>query len=145
MSIKIEHRVGIPATADAIWDVLADLSTWPSWNPLYPRAEGVVRIGEQLRLTERIEGLKERVLTPRVLDWVPREQILWAEKRGFMSSSIRYFEIHQLEDEVPGCIFSNGIMFDGYFGEGYAEKHRRKLRRAFETLGEALKARVQGA
>ena len=48
--LKIEHRIGVQAPPDVIWESLADLSTWADWNPLYPNAAGQIRIGETLDL-----------------------------------------------------------------------------------------------
>ena len=31
---KIEHRIGIQAPADVIWEILADIPGWEAWNPL---------------------------------------------------------------------------------------------------------------
>jgi hypothetical protein len=145
MSFKVEHRLGIQAPAEKIWEAFAELESWPSWNPMYPRAKGVIRIGEALSLTEKVEGLGERESTPRIVDWVPHAQLIWAEKLGFMSSAVRFFEIEQLDDAGTGCIFANGAIFNGFFGEGYGHKRRRQLKAAFTAVGEALKARVEGA
>jgi hypothetical protein len=56
MSVKIEHRLGLPVPADAIWAVIADFDRWSEWNPLYPRAEGALRIGSPLSLDLALPG-----------------------------------------------------------------------------------------
>jgi hypothetical protein len=47
MAIKIEHRIGIAAPAEVIWEILADVPGWEAWNPLYTKASGVIRIGDK--------------------------------------------------------------------------------------------------
>jgi hypothetical protein len=143
MSLRIEHRLGVKATADQIWALLEDLPAWPSWNPMYPQAKGRIGFGELLTLTEALPGGEPRALTPRVSTWTPREQIVWVEKRGLMANSIRYFEIDELSPE-GGCIFANGEIFSGWLGERYAKRHGRALKEQYEAVCEALRARVEG-
>ncbi len=141
MRVKIEHRLGIQAPPDAIWAVLADLSRWSQWNPLYPRADGVLRIGATLDLDLALPGQKTRVIRPTIVDWVPNEQILWRlTLLGGLVKSTRYLEIEKLTD--TGCIFSNGEMFDGPLGQTVASRMRGSIRSGFAAMGEAVKART---
>jgi hypothetical protein len=144
MSLRIEYRLGVKATADAVWALLEDVAGWPSWNPMYPAAKGRLGFGELLTLTEALPGGARRDLAPRISTWTPREQIVWTEKRGFLARSIRYFEIDQLSPE-GGCIFANGEIFEGVMGEQLAKRHARELRAQFTAIGDALKAKVEGA
>ncbi len=142
MKVKIEHRIGIPLPATAIWDVLSDISAWPEWNPLYPRANGVLRIGAQLDLTVSLAGQPNRDIRPIIADWVPNDQIHWNLRAlGGLVTSTRYLEIEQLTE--TGCIFTNGELFDGYLGPSVAKRLRPALRAGFAAMGEALKARVE--
>jgi hypothetical protein len=142
MAFRVEYRVGVKATSDAIWEVLADLGRWGKWNPVHPEASGKIAIGQPLSVRETVPGLPERAFTATVVDWVPRQQLVWAEKRGFMSRSVRYFEIEELE---PGkCIFANGEIFEGWLGEREGKRSRRARKAAFEALAEALRAKVEG-
>jgi hypothetical protein len=143
MSLRIEHRLGVKASADDIWAALQDVPAWPHWNPMYPEAKGRVGFGELLTLTETLPDGARRPLQPRVSTWTPREQLVWAEKRGFMSSSIRYFEIDEL-DPKGGCIFANGEIFNGFLGEQYAKRRAHTLKAQFVAVCEALRAKVEG-
>src|SRR5258708_15990683 len=49
--VRIEHRIGIQAPAEVIWEVISDLKSWEQWNKLYPKASGQIRIGGTLALT----------------------------------------------------------------------------------------------
>lgn len=143
MSIRIEFRVGVAATADALWTAIADLESWPSWNPMYAQAAGRIGFGETLDLVETLPGLPHRALNPRVATWTPREQLVWTETRGFMARSIRYFEIDALAPE-GGCIFANGEIFDGRLGDRLGKRLAPVLRPMFETIALKLKAKVEG-
>ena len=138
---RIEHRLGIPAPAPVIWQVLSDLQGWSGWNPLYPRCEGRLRIGDQLTITEQLPSLEPQTITPVVVDWVPDAQIIWRTTQTFgFLQRIRYFEIDALADE--GCIFSNGEDWYGRPARYVKPETRRAMRKGFEAMGEALKARA---
>lgn len=143
MAMRVEHRVGIRAPSDRLWELVGDLTTWSRWNPIYPEAVGTIGIGQSLILRETIPGLPERRISPQVVDWVPHEQIVWKlTVTPLLSSSTRYLEIEEL---APGsCVFSNGEIFSGVLGEQYARRWRRQLRTGFEALGEALRREAEG-
>lgn len=144
MGVKLEHRIGIQAPAEVIWESLVDVNNWESWNPLYPRAEGTVRIGNTLNLTVNIPGQEPRHIQPRILDWAPEDHIHWRlSLMGGLVKTIRYLEIEALSE--TGCIFSNGEIFDGLLGPTVARRYRRQLRAAMASMGEALQLRAEAA
>ena len=144
MSVKIEHRLGVQAPAETIWAVLADVPAWASWNPLYTKAEGVVRIGSPLTLELSLADRKPQTIRPVVVDWVPNEQIHWRlSALGGLVKSIRYLEIDKLTE--TGCVFSNGELFEGMLGPTVARRLRPALRGGFRAMGEAVKARAEAA
>jgi hypothetical protein len=141
---KIEHRIGIQAPAEVIWEILADIPGWETWNPLYPKAEGALRIGEALTLTVAIPGEPHRVIQPVVQDWVPNDQIHWRlSMMGGLVRSVRYIEIEILGE--TNCIFSNGEIFAGLLGPSVAHAKRRAIRRGFTAMSEALAAKAEAA
>jgi len=140
-AFRIEHRLGIPAPAHVVWQVLADLERWGEWNPLYARIEGRLSIGAQLNVTEQLPGFEPEQLAPFVVDWVPDFQIIWRTSQSFgFLKRLRYFEIDRLSDE--GCIFANGEDWYGRPARYVTPAKRRAMREAFEAMGEALKARA---
>ena len=138
---RIEHRLGVPAPAEVIWQVLADLERWGEWNPIYPKVEGKLTIGGQLEITEQIPGFEPVQITPTVVDWVPDAQILWrtSGRFGFLKR-LRYLEIDQLDEQ--GCIFANGEDWYGRPARYITREQRRAMRAGFEAFGEALSARA---
>lgn len=140
--LRIESRIGIAASTDAIWEVLTDFEGWKDWNPLYPRAAGEIRIGSKLDLDLAIPGRPVQRIQPTVLDWAPYDHLHWRliALRGWVTT-VRFLEIEELS---PGsCIFSNGEIFSG-FPVGFAIKPmRRQIREGFEAMNEALKARAE--
>ena len=138
---RIEHRLGIPAPAHVIWQVLSDLASWGQWNPIYPKVEGRLTIGEDLAVTEQIPGFEPVQIAPTVVDWVPDAQILWlmSSRFGFLKR-LRYFEIDPVGEK--GCIFANGEDWYGRPARYVTAAQRRGMREGFEALSEALSARA---
>ncbi len=132
--------MGVPTPASVVWRVISNLSGWSDWNPLYTRAQGQLRIGERLTLTEQVPGQGKRVIVPTVVDWVPDIQILWRMSQGGMLRRFRYLEIDKLSDEA--CIFSNGEDWWGLSARFIGKSRRRAMRQAFEAMGEAVRDRA---
>ena len=65
------------------------------------------------------------------------------EKRGLWFSSLRYFEIDEIDR--GSCIFANGFIFNGLRGEMHFARHRKVLRAAVDSVAEALKAAAERA
>jgi hypothetical protein len=144
MKVKLEHRVGIRAPAEAIWAIVSDIEGWASWNPIYPRAEGVLKIGAPLSLDLAMEGQAMRTIRPVIADWIPNEQIHWRlSLLGGLVSTTRYIEIEKLADRA--CIFYNGEVFGGLLGPSVARRMRPAIRAGFAAMGEAVKAKAEAA
>lgn len=140
--LRIEHRVGVQAPPEVIWGVIHDLAQWEQWNPLYPKAAGVIRIGATLDLTVALPGRAPQQIKPVVLEWVPGEQLHWrASMMGGLIKTVRFFEIEQLGDE--SCIVSNGEIIGGLLGPATGKRMGNAVYRGFREMDEALKARAE--
>ena len=140
--VRVEHRIGVQAPADVIWDILYDVDRWSEWNPLYVEAAGQIRIGGQLDLTMTLGDDKPTHIHPVVFEWVPNDQIHWRLKMmGGLVSTTRFLEIEVLD--AAACIFSNGEIFGGLLGPPVAKRMGRKIYRGFQAMDEALKERAE--
>lgn len=142
MAVKLERRIGIAAPDEVVWEVLSDIEAWPTWNAMYPRARGELRIGAPWELDLALRGQPPRTITPTVLDWVPYDHIhlRMTMMRGW-ATSIRYLEIEKMGP--TNVIFSNGELFDGWFGPSMARKQRNPLLEAFDNLNQAIKEKSE--
>lgn len=139
---RTESRIGVRATAEEIWEVIADLPGWDRWNPVETAVEGTIAFGGKISLTEQIEGLAPRRTVVQVGEWQPYAQLVWIEKRGLWFGMTRYYEIEEL---VPGsCIVANGFIFSGLRGEMFFDRHRKALRHSAHAIAEALRATIEG-
>jgi hypothetical protein len=140
--LRIEHRVGVQAPAEVIWEVISDLEAWSQWNKLYPKASGQIRIGGALDMTLALPGQAEQQIRPTVMEWVPNEQLHWKlTMLGGLVKTIRYFEIETLAG--ANCIVSNGEIIGGLMGPRLGKRMSRTIYRAFVDMNEALKARAE--
>lgn len=140
--VKIEHRVGIQAPPEVVWEVIRDLESWELWNPLYTKADGEIRIGAKLNVTLALPGQPPQQITPTVLDWVPDEQLHWRlTMLGGLIRNTRYLEIEKLAD--VSCIVSNGEFIGGLMGPSLAKRMGRTIYRALVEMSEALKVRAE--
>jgi len=138
---RIEKRIGVRAPADRIWEIIADLPGWEGWNPIETSVEGTIAYGGSITLTEAIGGLPERRAAVRVGEWQPHAQLVWMERRGLWFSSLRYFEIDEIDR--GSCIFANGFIFNGLRGEMHFDRHRKALRTAVDSVADAMKAAAE--
>ena len=140
--LRVEDRVGIQAPAEVVWDIVHDISRWHAWNPTYVQASGEVRIGQTLTLTLALPGQPEQEIQPKVLDWVPNEQLHWRlTLMGGLIKTLRYIEITPLVEE--GCILDNGEIFGGLMGPSMGKRVGRSVRQGFQAMNVALKARAE--
>jgi hypothetical protein len=136
--LRVEDRIGIRAPAEVVWDIVADLSRWHEWNPTYTKATGEVRIGGTLALTLELPGQPAQEIKPRVVDWVPNEQLHWQLRfMGGLITTLRYIEINALSE--TGCIVDNGEIFGGLMGRSLGKRVGRSVRAGFQAMNAALK------
>ena len=142
MKRAVEHRIGVQAPAEIVWDLVSDFSTWKDWNPLYRQAEGQLKIGTALTLEQHLPGEPAKVISPIVQDWVPYEQLHWRSSRlGGFVTAIRYLEIENMGPN--NSTFSNGELFMGLLLRFVSRDERRKLKAAFTEMGEAVRDRAE--
>ena len=140
--VTVEDRIGIQAPPEVIWEIIQDLPGWAEWNPTYPKASGQVRIGEVLDVTLALPGQAPQALKPRVLDWIPNEQLHWELRMmGGLIKTIRYIEIEALGPE--NCVVNNGEIFGGLMGPSLGKRVGRTVQRGFKAMSEALKERAE--
>ena len=142
MAIKLERRIGIHAPDEIVWEILSDIPGWADWNPLYPQAQGEIRIGNRWTLELALPGEKSRTINPVILDWAPYDHIHWRldALRGWVRT-VRFLEIEKMGEE--NVIFNNGEIFDGMLGSFVAKRLRRPIIDGFEAMNEVLKQRSE--
>ncbi len=142
MAVKLERRIGIQAPDEIVWEILSDIPGWADWNPIYPQAQGEIRIGNRWTVELALPGEKPRTINPVILDWAPYDHIHLRldALRGWVRT-VRFLEIEKMGDE--NVIFNNGEIFDGLLGASVAKRLRRPIIDGFEAMNTVLKQRSE--
>ncbi len=142
MALKIEHRVGIAAPVDDIYELLEDINAWPEWSPIHKAASGELHFGHAIHLEEQYEGLGMWEIDGIVDDWSPLSHIHVSVPKPFYAGRLtRYFEMDALSDQA--ATFTIGALFSGFLSEREGKQYRSHLRKGFEAFAEALKAKTE--
>lgn len=73
----IDASIEINAKPEEVWKYLVDFESWETWNTFIPEVEGLLRVGEKLRITVVSPGLKPMVFKPNVYEVITNKKILW--------------------------------------------------------------------
>jgi hypothetical protein len=142
LPLKIEHRIGVQCPGSVIWDLVSDINGWSTWNPLYPKAKGVLGFGSVLELEVALPGEATRAIKPKMREWTPGEQIIWdLQMMGGLIRSTRFIEIETLDN--GNCIFSNGEFFEGPAMRLIGKKTQKAIKAGFRAFGETVRDRAE--
>jgi hypothetical protein len=140
--VRVEHRIGIQAPAEVIWELVYDIADWSRWNPLYAEASGNIHIGEKLDLAVVLPGMQPQKMQATVLEWVPNEQLHYQTMgMGGLVRATRYVEIERLAPE--SCIVANGEIMGGLLGPTVARAMGSRVYKALRGMNEALKEQAE--
>ncbi len=141
--VRIEHRVDIQASSEAVWSIIAAIDSWGGWNPLYVEANGTARPGEEMRLTVVLPGMKPQQVSATVLAVTPNVQLRYGTRT--LSGLLRGTRYIEIEPTAPGrCSVCNGEVMGGVLGRAIAASLGSRIQTGLQLMNEALKARAEG-
>lgn len=131
----------IDAPPDRVWQILADLSSYPDWNPFIIEASGELREGEKLVLRMQPPGGKAMNFRPTVLKADRGQELRWLGRLGFRGifDGEHYF---RLTPEGGGTRLDQGEEFTGLLPR-FMGKVLSQTERGFEALNAALRKRAE--
>jgi hypothetical protein len=137
---SLRTEIEINASADKVWEVLTDFSSYPEWNPFIVSAKGEARVGAVL--TNRLRGNGTvTTFSPTVLAAEPGRELRWLGRFGVpgIVDGEHYFLIESLGPDrsrlVQGETFT-GILVPFAGGALDVEDN-------FAAMNTALKARTE--
>lgn len=134
----IETEIDIPASPQAVWQVLTDGPAYADWNPFIRSMSGAVVAGG--RLTNRIHPAGQSAMTfrPRVLVADPARELRWLGRLGLprIFDGEHYF---RLEANATGTRLVHGETFRGLLLWGMKVD---RFREDFTAMNLALRDRV---
>lgn len=143
-SFTLEHRIGIQAPAETVWEIVSNLKAWPSWNPYYSQFDVDLRIGAPAVITLTLPESQPRTVKGNVIDWIPYEQVhIGVKFMGSLWQATRYLEIDAVSKDA--CILANGDYHFGPLARFMPRALRATARRVFEHTNEMIKQKAEAA
>jgi hypothetical protein len=142
MSLHLSTSIDIDADPEAVWAVLSDLPSYPSWNPFIREARGELAAGERLDLRMQPEGGRAMRFRPIVLNAEPGRGLRWLGRLvapGVFDGEHRF----SIEPIAGGSRLIQEERFTGVLVPLLANGLRTRTLPAFEQLNEALRERAE--
>ena len=144
MVLELKTSIDIDASPDAIWEVLSDLPSYPSWNPFIRELRGRLSTGERLELRMQPVGGKAIRFRPTVLAAEPARELRWLGRLvmpGVLDGEHRF----AIEPTARGSRLVQEERFTGVLVPLLAKSLRTRTLPAFELMNAALKDRVESS
>ena len=140
---ELHSQIEIRASAERVWQVLTDFTTYPEWNPFIRRVNGRPEVGERLVVRMQPSGTRGMTFRPTVMKAEPNRQLRWLGRLlvpGLFNGE-HIFEIEELDrDRV---LFIQREVFKGLLVPLLARSLDRNTKRGFEEMNRALRERVE--
>ncbi len=139
-SIAIRTVVEIDATKEEVYAVLADLDSYPKWNPYHRKVEGKFEVGAKLRIFVLRPDGKEVEVPPHMMRIVENEELTWGGGiRGI------FYGVHSfiLESGAQGrTVLKHNEDFSG-FAIRFADLPPDVIAEGYHQMNMALKELVE--
>jgi hypothetical protein len=128
----------IDAPPMAVWAVLADLSRYPEWNPLFHEASGQLAAGERITL-RAVNPANGRLMTvkAKIVAADPGAELRWASSVPGIMTGEHSFVLTPLDG---GTRLAQTEIYGGLLA---ATVSVPRTETSFQALNEALKQRVE--
>jgi hypothetical protein len=131
----------IDATPSDVWRILTDASGWLQWNTTVENIEGVIALGETVKVYPKINP--KRAFPVKVSEFVPDQRMVWTGGMPLgLFKGVRTYTL-ELEDRSGGVEFTMEEVFTGLL-EPLIGKTIPDMRPVFEEFAAALKRRAEG-
>lgn len=140
----LHTEIEIDASADRVWAILSDFTSYPQWNPFIRSMVGAPQHGARLQLIIQPSGGKVMRFSPVVLAVEPRRELRWLGRLvfpGVFDGEHRFVIAPLGEAKVR---FEQSERFSGLLVSLFRASLDRDTRRGFEEMNRALKARAEG-
>jgi hypothetical protein len=145
MGWEIRAQVDIEAPPEAVWKVLMDFDSYPSWNPFIRRVQGRAAVGSKLRA--RLEPPTGRGMTfrPTVTTLRAHEAFGWLGRLGLpgVFDGAHRFELSSLDGGRTRFVQSE--RFDGILAGLLKRSIHDRTLAGFEEMNRALAERARAA
>jgi len=140
---RVETQIEINASAERVWSVLTDFSSYARWNPFVRSIEGVPKVGETLNVHIQPPGSRGMRFHPTVLAIVPKQEFRWKGKLAIpgLFDGEHFFILEPKFDN--GVVFRQGEVFSGLLVPMLRRSLDGATKQGFVAMNEALKREVE--
>jgi hypothetical protein len=132
--------VSIPINAPAaiVWALLVDGPAWPSWNPTVEKVEGVIALGQRIKVYTKLTP--GRAFPVKVTELTAPRRMVWTG--GMPLGLFKGERTYVLEPEGGGVRFSMREQFTGLMAP-LITRSIPDLQPSFDEFATALKRRAE--
>ncbi len=142
MATELHAATWIAASPEQVWQILADLASYPQWNPYVVSATGELFEGERLTVRLHPPGSRPVTVRPRLLSVVPGQELRWAASlgpRGVLDSDHTF----RLQPLGRGTHFVQHERFTGALVPVLLPHRADRIQQGFEEMNAALRIRAE--
>lgn len=146
MAYEVTASIEIAATPEKVWAVLADLTSYPHWHPVFRSVTGQLAVGSRLTIKTRVPSTgRLMTVSVKVLTAEPGSELRWASKMLGITISKRRFLLS------PSGGGTSLVQIGTYRGSGYAGYGGGRsminvigsIQGTFEVINEAIKEQAE--
>jgi hypothetical protein len=135
---SVEHSIEIQVPAEFVWEMLEDVGSWSSWNPIYVKASGSIGVGDSIAMLVVLPRMKPHDITAKVSRSIVNSQLHYGSPAlGGLIRATRYVEISPTGPNK--CIVTNGEVMGGLVGRFLARSVGPRIREGLQQMNEGLK------
>jgi hypothetical protein len=139
----VQTEIEINVGADRVWEVLTDFVSYPEWNPFIRFIQGIPEKDTRLEVRIQASGTKGMIFRPSVLVADAGQELRWLGRLlmpGIFDGEHR-FVIRPLTDGK--VLFRHSELFSGMLVPLFRDSLDRDIKRGFDEMNSALKARAE--
>ncbi|MVZ64959.1 SRPBCC domain-containing protein [Sphingobacterium sp. DK4209] len=139
----IETHVLINKSAKAIWNILSDFKSYPSWSPTIRFFEGVPVVGKRRQVSLQQPGGTAIKMNPIFLKIDLNEELRWKGRLGLngIFDGEHYFILKAISDQQTLLI--QGEIFTGILVPFLKKMIHGNTLAGFEAFNQAIKERAE--
>ncbi|MFA7405162.1 MAG: SRPBCC domain-containing protein [Pelobacteraceae bacterium] len=80
---EIRTEITLEAPVERIWELLADCTLYPFWNPLFKQVTGRMVVGESMNFMVSLPDITPFLIKPKVLSVKPAKGFCWQQTLYF--------------------------------------------------------------
>jgi len=140
---ELTSSVEIKASAERVWEILTDFSTYQEWNPFIRPVVGRATEGTRLKVQIWPVGGRPVAFSPRVVKVEKDRELRWLGRLWLpgLFDGQHIFTIHSLDQERVRFIQKE--IFSGLLVPLMAKRLDQQTLPGFEKMNEALKERAE--